>query len=61
MDPEATLREAKRLTEARHYYSALDYINDYLCWRKSGGLEPDNGDLRARSIMNVCRAAISHK
>lgn len=61
MDPEATLREAERLMDARHYHDALDYVNDYLRWRKSGGLEPDDGDLRAKSIMKVCRAAISYK
>jgi len=61
MDPEATLVEAERLINARRYDSALDYVNDYLRWRKSGGFEPKDGDQRSVSVMKVCRAAISYK
>lgn len=61
MDPEATLCEAERLMDLRHYIESLDYINDYRQWRASGGFEPEDGDLRATAIQKVCRAAITGK
>ena len=50
MDPEQTLRDAAAALDAGQWRDAIDRLRDYAAWRRGGGYEPTDGDVRAERL-----------
>ena len=55
MDPEETLRKARRAAEDCRKGDAKKYLSYYADWRRGGGFAATNGEKRVKAIRKIIR------